>query len=125
MTVRKEGSKAMLKERIEILKSAGVISKETADFVCTVIDELEAEGKFSEKVSEMEMFTTHLAMATQRTLDQAEVECLDDFIWEDVQTSEVFALACDMYEQITAKAPCTFPDGERRFLVMHLCNLNQ
>lgn len=115
----------MLKERIHILRTAGVISDQTADYVCAVIDELEAGGNFSEKISEMEMFTTHLAMATQRTLDKAEVECLDDFIWEDVQNSEAFALACDMYEQITATAPCSFPDGERRFLVMHLCNLNQ
>lgn len=113
----------MLKERIEILKSAGVISETAANYVWAVIDEL--GEKYADKVSEMEMFTTHLAMATQRTLDQAEVETLDDMIWEDVRTSEVFDQACKMLEQITAYAPCVFPEGEKRFLTMHLCNLNQ
>ena len=113
----------MLKERIEILKSTKVISEETAGYVCSVIDELQKE--FAEKVSEMEMFTTHLAMATQRTLDHEEVETLDDVIWEDVLTSQVFDKASEMCEEIAAKAPCEFSDGEKRFLIMHLCNLNQ
>lgn len=113
----------MLKERINILKAAEVISNETADFVNAIIDEL-AE-KYADKNSEMEMFTTHLAMATQRTLDQSEVESLDDMIWADVQESEVFGTACEMLEEIVKNAPCEFPEGERRFLLMHLCNLNQ
>lgn len=113
----------MLKERINILKSAEVISEQTANYVCTVIDEL--EEMFAEKVSEMEMFTTHLAMATQRTLDMAEVESLDDAIWEEVKASEVFDVASEMLKKITVNAPCTFPEGEKRFLLMHLCNLNQ
>lgn len=113
----------MLKERIEILKSAGVISEVTANYVWAVIDELNEQ--FADKVSEMEMLTTHLAMATQRTLDKAEVESLDDMIWEDVLTSEGFGQACKMFERITAYAPCVFPEGEKRFLIMHLCNLNQ
>ena len=113
----------MLKERINILKSAEVISEQTADYVCAVIDELQEQ--FAEKVSEMEMFTTHLAMATQRTLDAAEVESLDDVIWEEVKTSEVFDTANEMLEKITVNAPCTFLEGEKRFLLIHISNLNQ
>ena len=55
----------MLKERINILKSAEVISEQTANYVCTVIDEL--EEMFAEKVSEMEMFTTQLILQWQHS----------------------------------------------------------
>ena len=57
----------MLKERMDILQQASVISQEVSDYVKQVIDLL--EPSFSEKESGMEMFTTHLAMATQRIIN--------------------------------------------------------
>ena len=55
----------MLKQRMEILRDAGVISAEIADFMDKVIDLL-AE-KFPDAGQEkLEMFTTHLAMAAER-----------------------------------------------------------
>ena len=113
----------MLKERMDILQQASVISQEVSDYVKQVIDLL--EPSFSEKESVMEMFTTHLAMATQRILNQDEVEQLDDCIWNDVLKSPCYDFAEQTFKMIENLAPCKFPEGEKRFLMMHLCNLHQ
>lgn len=113
----------MLKERINILQQANVISDIVATYVKRVIDEL--EPTFAKNQSGMEMFTTHLAMATQRITQQENGEELDDVIWNDVMLSPYFEQANVVYESITKYAPCTFPQGEKKFLIMHLCNLHQ
>lgn len=113
----------MLKERMDILQQASVISQEVSDYVKQVIDLL--EPSFSEKESRMEMFTTHLAMATQRIINQDEVEQLDEAIWNDVLKSPCYDLAEQTFITIEEMAPCKFPEGEKRFLMMHLCNLHQ
>ena len=48
----------MLKQRIEILKTSGVIDEDVALFVNDIIDEFSSKN-FDE--GKMEMFTTHLA----------------------------------------------------------------
>lgn len=113
----------MLKERISILEGAGVISAEVAEFVNKVIDEDLME--FMDKESVLEMFTTHLAMAAQRIYTNQEVETLDDSIWNEVVQSSGIHQAEVLYETIMKKSPCAFPEGEKRFLLMHLCNLYQ
>lgn len=113
----------MLKERISILEDAGVISAEVAEFVNKVIDE--DLMVFIDKESVLEMFTTHLAMAAQRIAANQEVETLDDLIWSEVVHSSGIHQAEALYETIMKKSPFVFPEGERRFLLMHLCNLYQ
>lgn len=113
----------MLKERINILEEAGVISKEVSDYVKDVIDELEKE--YTDKTNLLEMFTTHLAMATQRVVTNGELESLDDAIWTEVTSSPVYEKSVDLCNHYLETAPCEFPEGEKRFLIMHLCNLNQ
>lgn len=110
-------------ERISILQDANVISKEVADFVRKVVHE--DLNEFKNKTSALEMLTTHLAMATQRVSAQEEVEWLDDMIWKDVVQNEYFDQAQELFVGIESKAPCVYPEGEKRFLIMHLCNLYQ
>lgn len=113
----------MLKDRIEILQGASVISSTTGDYVKKVIDMIESE--FSDKENILEMFTTHLAMATQRILDHGDLETLDESIWKEVVNTECFSLAENKFHELTAFSPCEFPEGEKRFLMMHICNLYQ
>lgn len=113
----------MLKERISILENAGVITPQVAMFVNKVIDEDLVD--FMDKENILEMFTTHLAMATQRICTGQDVETLDDGIWNEVVNSSGIHQAEKLYERVMEKAPCHFPEGEKRFLLMHLCNLYQ
>ena len=112
----------MLKDRIEILRSATVINDNVAQYVNKVIDELE-RYQFDE--SKMEMFTTHLAMAVQRIMTNGEVEHLDESIWNEVQIFDTFNEAKQVYASIISDAPVQIPESEEKFLLMHLCNLLQ
>ena len=112
----------MLKERIEILRSAAIINDEVAQYVNKVIDILQ-EYDFDE--AKMEMFTTHLAMAVQRIMVSGAVDQLDDSIWKEVQAFNTFDVAKQVYSNITRDVPVKIPESEEKFLLMHLCNLLQ
>lgn len=112
----------MLKERIEILRSAAIINDDVAQYVNKVIDILR-EYDFDK--SKMEMFTTHLAMAVQRIIVSGAVDQLDDSIWNEVQTFDTFDEAKQVYSNITRDVPVKIPESEEKFLLMHLCNLLQ
>lgn len=112
----------MLVERINILQEANVISKEVGDYVIKVIN-LFDEYKFDE--SKMEMFTTHLAMATQRTVDQNEELEFDETIWSQIELDPKFNQAIVLYDMMSKHSPVPYMDSERKFLIMHLCNLSQ
>ena len=112
----------MLKERIEILRSAAIINDDVAQYVNKVIDILQ-EYDFDE--SKMEMFTTHLAMAVQRIMVSGAVDQLDDSIWNEVQTFDTFDEAKQVYSNITRDVPVKISESEEKFLLMHLCNLLQ
>lgn len=112
----------MLIERINILLEAGIISKEVADYVLKVID-LFSEYQFDD--GKMEMFTTHLAMATQRTVDQNEELEFDETIWTQIESDPMFNQAVELFESISSHSPVAYMESERKFLIMHLCNLSQ
>ena len=112
----------MLVERINILQEANVISKEVGYYVIKVID-LFDEYNFDE--SKMEMFTTHLAMATQRTVDQNEELEFDETIWSQIELDPKFNQAIELYDMMSKHSPVPYMESERKFLIMHLCNLSQ
>lgn len=112
----------MLKERIQILLDGNVISPEAAKFTDDVIDLL---GENTYEESKMEMFTTHLAMATARVQKGEPVSELEDSIWQQVQDDSQYQNARKLFEEIKDLCPVQYPEGESRFLVMHLCNMIQ
>ena len=112
----------MLIERINILQEANIISEEVGNYVIKVIYFFD-EYKFDE--SKMEMFTTHLAMATQRTVDQNEEFEFDETIWTQIELDPKFEKASSLYTLISNHSPVSYMESERKFLIMHLCNLCQ
>ena len=112
----------MLVQRINILQEANIITKEVGDYVIKVID-LFDEYNFDE--SKMEMFTTHLAMATQRTVDKNEELEFDDIIWSQIEIDPKFNHAVNLFDMISSYSPVPYMESERKFLIMHLCNLSQ
>lgn len=111
----------MLKERICILLDASLITLETSNYVNMVIDRI--EDNFPQKEEILEMFITHLAMATQRILDHKDLEVLPSSIWGEITASENYEKADKMYRELVVSSPCAFPESEKQFLMMHLCNL--
>ena len=112
----------MLKRRIGILRNAGVISPEIADFVDRVIDLLAERFPQTEK-ERLEMFTTHLAMAAERIRKGETVSDLGEEIWDDIQGIEHFSQAVDFMDEMMTFCPVEFSEGERRFMLLHICSM--
>ncbi len=112
----------MLKERIKILVEGNVISKQTGDFVNEVIDMLYAEYTYINEDGAV-MFTTHLAMATNRVANNEPVDELDAELWGQIKEADNFDKAVQAYEKVNELTFVNYPESEKQFLVMHLCNV--
>ncbi len=112
----------MLKERIEILHGANLINDELADFAYRVIEILN-NHPFDDELAGM--FITHLAMASQRVIDHAELNDLDEAIWNQVKESAGYPQANELMKQIIELAPIEYPNSEKQFIIMHLSNMFQ
>ena len=66
---------------------------------------------------------THLAMAGQRILEGKEEKPLDGQILETVKQEPVYGSALDFLTYMLNQTDLEFPDTEKDFLTVHLCNL--
>lgn len=111
-----------LNQRLEILLNSGVISQRILDYCKTAVKLLikqkpEADG------DRAAMFITHLAMAGQRILEGKEEKPLDGQILESVKQEPAYSRALDFLTYMLNQTDLEFPDTEKDFLTVHLCNL--
>ena len=111
-----------LNQRLEILLNSGVISQRISDYCKTAVKLLikqkpEADG------DRAAMFITHLAMAGQRILQGKEEKPLDGQILESVKQEPAYSKALDFLTYMLNQTDLEFPDTEKDFLTVHLCNL--
>ena len=111
-----------LNQRLEILLNSGVISQRISDYCKTAVKLLikqkpEADG------DRAAMFITHLAMAGQRILEGKEEKPLDGQILESVKQEPAYSRALDFLTFMLNQTDLEFPDTEKDFLTVHLCNL--
>ena len=111
-----------LNQRLEILLNSGVISQRISDYCKTAVKLLikqkpEADG------DRAAMFITHLDMAGQRILEGKEEKPLDGQILESVKQEPAYSKALDFLTYMLNQTDLEFPDTEKDFLTVHLCNL--
>ena len=112
----------MVKMRMQIMEQGGVISNKVACFMNLVIDLM--KERFPEWSQEKEeMFTTHLAMATERISKGDIVETMDETAWEDVKGCGGFPEAESFFAKMMEISPVDFPESEKRFILLHICNM--
>ncbi len=110
------------KERIKVLIDGKVITSDIGRYVCSVIELLDVYGIKTDKEI-TNMMLTHLAMATQRILEGRETEMLDNSIWKEIEEDTCYGKAKELLEKIEELSFLTYPEGERRYLMMHICNM--
>ena len=49
----------------------------------------------------------------------------DDSIWSQIELDPKFNQAKELFEKISSYSPVPYMESERKFLIMHLCNLSQ
>ena len=114
----------MLKKRTMILKDANMINEEVKDFVFYCIDVLEQDIE-DFKSDKAEMLVTHVAMAIQRVSNKEPVNELDEFIWTEILNEDCFENAETLYNKISKKCFIEIPESEKKFIIMHICNILQ
>lgn len=112
----------MLKTRMMILNQGNVIDNEIKDFMDASIDLLHEEYPSIED-EKFVMFTTHLAMASQRIKNGEIVELMDDAMFSQITQTEHFAKASDVIAKLNEIANIKFPESEQQYILLHLCNI--
>lgn len=114
--------KKELYERVGILEESGIISFKVAEYTRWVIVQLLKEIPEITQ-DKAEMFITHLAMAGKRAEEGAEENPIDPGVLEMVKSEAVFSRAVDMRDRFLAGTDIVFPETEKDFLSVHICNL--
>lgn len=113
----------MLKERLTILLENNVITQDVFDYVLEVHEEIISVEKIDG--SPMEVFLTHLAMATQRIVNQDIVNGMEEAILDDVKSSDYFEDAKRISDLIVQKSFITIPESEQHYFWLHLSSALQ
>lgn len=112
----------MLKQRIQILLENNVIDDTVATFTKQITDHLLQNYEINEEATG---FITHLAMATQRIINDQVVEAMDDAIYEEVRKSAGYDKAQRVMSYIEQQQVVSYPESEMQYLMLHLSNMFQ
>ena len=114
--------KEQIMKRIKIWENNHVISHNVGNNTIKVLDEVIASlnDLDEEKIS---MFITHFAMAAQRTETGNIEQSMDKEVWETVKVDESYSMAERFLQQLLKDLNIKFPDSEKEFLLLHLCNV--
>lgn len=111
-----------LNQRLEILLNSGVITERISNYSKIVVKLLinQIPEAYNDRAA---MFITHLAMAGQRILKGKEEKPLDGQILETVKQEPVYGRTLEFLTNMLNQTDLEFPDTEKDFLTVHLCNL--
>ncbi len=112
----------LLMERLNILEENHVICKEAANFTKIAVVRILAELPGVEETKAV-MFITHLAMAVQRIISGEDEIPLDSQVLKSVMAEPVFQQAQELRDELLQETEIQFPQSEKDFLAVHLCNL--
>lgn len=114
--------KESLYARIGILEENGIVGKKVADYAKNIVDQILTEFPDAEQ-DKMEMFITHLVMAGQRTVDGVVENPIDAALLEAMKEEPAYPGAIELRDKLLAQTDIEFPQTEKDFLSVHLCNL--
>lgn len=112
----------MIVKKLEILKEAQVIDEQTEAFVLKVNEYfISAEEKVES--ANLEMFLTHLAMATMRQKGVEPVHAMNETIRLEIANHPKIEVAKKIWLELESYGTSPFTSNERWFIYMHLINL--
>lgn len=114
--------KEVLYLRNFLLEDNQVISRNVASFTRQIID-LILERKPDVTQGKAEMFFTHLAMAGKRAEEKTVENPIDAMILEGIKVEAVYPEAMKLRDEVLMQTDIEFPETEKNFLLVHLCNL--
>jgi transcriptional antiterminator len=118
------GGQAMeLDIRLNILKDAGQISKETYDALIRVIEMFKNKWNVLLTEENGAMLVTHLSVALERIKKKEVVEGIDSKAYEEIKNHCEYEKCKKVLEDITKEIVIEIPKNEETFIMLHLCAL--
>lgn len=112
----------MIKQKLEILVSAEVISEETQKYVLEVLAYL-LDKKIIIDASEAEVFLIHLAMADARRLKSEAASSLDELIMSEITSSRKYEEAKSLWVDLEKINGNQFEKSELDYFYLHIINI--
>lgn len=112
-----------LKNRLEIMKSANLLTQENEDLILKMIDMFNT--KYNIKLSEENgsMLITHIVMYLKRIGDNEIVEPLDQDSIDEILASDKYKLANEILSDIEKQIFLFINSNEKAYILLHLINL--
>lgn len=112
-----------LKNRLEIMKSANLLTQENEDLILKMIDMFNT--KYNIKLSEENgsMLITHIVMYLKRIGDNEIVEPLDKDSIDEILASDKYKLANEILSDIEKQIFLFININEKAYILLHLINL--
>lgn len=110
--------------RLNILANNKIIDQDTLDKTIKIHKLLKFYEINHENSEQYDMFITHIAMMMQRLKNNISVNAtIDDDIYKDIKDCVSYKKASNILERIENTVITKIPEVEKRFLLLHLCNL--
>jgi transcriptional regulatory protein LevR len=112
-----------LDKRLNILISGDVVTEDIGWTMRRVIERFNSRWRIELNEENGGRMITHLAMALMRIQQQEEVNPMEEEHFDEFKSSEYFALALEMTDDICGWTPLDLPESERRYLDIYICLL--
>ncbi|KHO61388.1 sugar transporter [Thermoanaerobacter sp. YS13] len=110
--------------RIDLLVQGSVIDFDTGEAIKKIDEELRVNYEICTEDEHYEMFITHLAMSIKRLKEKEKLEStIDDELFNEVKNSPNYYRALGILQNIEDRIEIKLPESEKRFVLLHLCNL--
>lgn len=109
--------------RLNILKDAGQISKETYDALIRVIEMFKNKWNVILTEENGAMLVTHLSVALERIKKMEVVVGIDSEAYNEIKDHCEYETCKKVFEDITKEVVMEIPKNEETFIMMHLCAL--
>lgn len=108
-----------LKERMDLLLNAGVLSQKNYENVEKVIDYFKQQHGITLTEENASAFITHLCMALERLDKGEEVKPLDRAVFEEVKQEDSYAQAAACCSDMNRMLP-QLPEAEAEYICTHV-----
>jgi len=110
--------------RIDLLVQGNVIDFDTGEAIKKIDEELRVNYEICTEDEHYEMFITHLSMSIKRLKEKEKLEStIDDELFNEVKNSPNYYRARGILQNIEDRIEIKLPESEKRFVLLHLCNL--
>jgi transcriptional regulatory protein LevR len=110
-----------LADRLELMRSGGVISPGVEALALRVISRFGERWRISLNEENGSRMMTHLAMALMRIERGEEIKGPETGALEEFRDLEVFPLSLEILDDLIAWVPMRLPEPEKEYMIINIC----